>query len=197
MGTVRQIVFGILPDGQSHATYSWPMIEDGNLDGKLIMCAHCPTEKSNVFRSSQDQIFLGTKEVDYCIRTFANEYGYDGYDPISAEFITNRIDPSMLVEDGVADAKRFLRITFFDTNPFELGVDLTYSRDIEDPLVDAVVWEDVYWATGKSRATIPHGLARWVHFKGVDNSVKVNKPSFGAFLLSFYRLYNRDKEGLE
>lgn len=196
MGSVRQIVFGVLPDGKSHATYSWPWIVDGNDDGILITCACAPLERTTVYRMVQDQIVLGTTEIGYTIRTFAKEYGYDAGELIQREFITNRIDPSLLERDGFSDAKRFLKIGFLDTDPYDSGMVLYYCKDCPDPIKDSPDWEAIYHSDGKSRNTFPHGLARWINIRGVDTGLNYNIPVFGSFIISYYRLYNRDKEGL-
>jgi hypothetical protein len=193
MATVRQIVFGVLPDGTAHATYSWPYVEDGNLDSHFFSCAFVPEAKGTRYAGNQDSLFLGTMNAGKTIKTFCRALGQDDSTPVTAEFITNRLDPTLL-ENQESDAKRFLKATFPYVNPMAKGMSLYYATEAEAPHKNSTTWSSVYWKTPQTRVGFPYGLGRWLHLKGVDATNTVDEPIFSAFGLDYYRLYNRDGE---
>lgn len=207
MSVTRQLVFAIdpysLPVDRNEpvfltSSFSWAVVADGNENEDCITCAYTPETKKSGISLLQETMFFGTLNADTTAQTFRNDLLTDNDETITASFITKRLDPSVAQridprqsQANFSDRKRFLGIEFPGVNPLVKGVDLEYTVEAQDPHLVTPTWESLIWESGTSRAAIPEGLGRWIHFKGEDTTSE-RGVVFDGFSLNYYLLDGGD-----
>lgn len=186
MAITRQIVLMIDPSKGLTSTFSWPAYAaDANSEQKAITCAYAPKTKGDQINPQQETVFMGTKNAGVTFQAFRDDLTKDGSTDFTAEAITQRIDPT-LMETGGGSAKRFTHIELPSINSFEEGLTIEFAKEAVDPVNDSPTWNSVVRRTGQSKATIPNGLARWIHLRIRDVASLKLTPTFNAFTIYYY-----------
>lgn len=181
------------PDKGLTNTFSWSYAIDGNSTQDAITCAFAPKTKGNQINPQQETVFMGTKNAGYTFQTFRDDLTQDGASDFTAEAITTRLDPS-LAESGLGTSKRFTHIELPSINSWEEGLIIEFTKDVVDPTSNPATWDSVVRSSGQSKATIPNGLARWLHLLIKDEGSMKLTPTFNAFTLYYYDLGSTQDE---
>lgn len=190
MAVTRQIVLAIDPESGLTNTYSWGYAADANSDEEAITCAFAPKTKGSSINPQQETVFMGTKNAGVTFQAFRDDLTQDGASDFTAVAITNRLDPSLATEQ-ISRSRRFTHLELPSINSWEEGLTIEFAKDVVNPRTDAVTWLDVIRNSGDSKATIPNGLARWIHLRIIDEGSMKVTPTFNAFTLYYYDLYSR------
>lgn len=193
MATTRQIIFGIDPRQGLAQFLSFAQVPDGNASEKAFTCAFVPPARSSGTTLMQESVFIGGNTgAGITLRALQDTLALDGTDPITAQWVSARIDPEVRADANQVRrkiAKRYDKLSWNGENP-ELRGDTTvqWAKDIDPINSPTVNWMSFSGVPARSRVQFPSGLAEWIHLRIVDTSTVTGLISVPPFMIEYYTI---------
>lgn len=180
------------------STLSYATVPDANATGKSFTCAYCPPSRGSGVSVAQETMFVGTNAAGgKTLQTFKNNLALDGSAAITAEFISQRLDPenrgdSNQGRDSVS--KRYDFVAMDGANLTDDGGQLYWLKDIDPATSPVVSWTEFTYTAGDRGFYFESGLGKFVHLRGVYDGMTAGQRLLSGFSLR-YRLVGKSEEG--
>lgn len=157
----------------------------------MLSCGLVPHTKGSGITPAQETLFIGGIGLGKMYQTLDQALAQDDGQDFEAEAILNNIDPVVETRE-LADTKTYVRAEFPTVNPYDAGVTLYMSANVNDPHKSPTNWEALTHKAGSIRAYLNNKKARFINLRiRKTTAIPATRPVFSSFVLWFVRNFGR------